>query len=187
MNEPSDTGAPVVFRAVMSLCIFLGALVGVPMVLGLVVMIQNPANWQVFAVGCGLEASILAALRYLRFEIGHGGIHYRNWTANRSLKYSDMKRAGLEVIVGRYYPQGIAVFVIEPKEGRSLRIRLDNFPILASALLFTELERRNIPIHVPERWAAKRMAGQIRAAQAKLLSRTQGAESGEIKEERRTY
>jgi hypothetical protein len=49
-----------------------------------------------------------------------------------------------------------------------VKVNLRTFPVEAAAVLFTALESHGIQIEVPDRWATRRMAEQVRAAQAKL-------------------
>jgi hypothetical protein len=171
MSEQSESGQAVVFRAAMGLYIIVGVLMGFFIVLGLLIAIKKPSEWLFLAGTCAVTIILLALISYLRLEIGHEGIHYRNLSNNRLLKYSDIKRAYFEVVKTHKAPQGVAVFWIEPNDGRRMKVNLRTFPTAAAAVLFTELERRSIPIDVPDLWAARNMVDQIRKCQEKLMKR----------------
>lgn len=143
------------------------------LLIGVVVMRQNPGAWPVLAIACGVTACSLAGVAYLRLEIGVDGIRYRNVSANRSLRFTEIKRAYFETMVNRAAPQGVAAFWIEPTEGKALKINLRTFPVAGTALLLAALERHGIPVEVPHAGAAQRMArevrGQVRRGPRKLL------------------
>lgn len=167
----SEHGEAVVFRVSKRVYVIVGVFVGLFAALGILIMIKEPTEGMFFAIDCTVGVVLFAGMSRLRLEIRHDGIHFRNLTSNRFLSYTDIAGAYLKVVTTRKAPQGVAAFWLRTKDGRRTKINLRSFPIQAAALLFTELERRDIPIDIPDHWTARRMVSQIRACQEQLLQR----------------
>jgi hypothetical protein len=125
-------------------------------------------DWTFLGVVVVVAAVLFLLLQALRLEIGPTGFKYRNLSGSREVAFADIGRAYFEVVRAEYAPQGVAAFWVERCDGARVKVNLRTFPVEAAAVLFTALESHGIPIEVPDAWAARRMAEQVRAAQAKL-------------------
>jgi hypothetical protein len=98
------------------------------------------------------------------------GIAYRNLSGSRRLLFDELDRAYFTVVHSKATPQGVAVFWLQPREGKAVKVNLRTFSIDAAAVLFTALDNHGISIEVPDVSAARRMAQQIRNQQQKMLA-----------------
>jgi hypothetical protein len=155
-----------VYRASIHLLIILGIFALIFLAFGIVIGVNN-GNWTVTVVIVLVFAVLHLLLQVLRLEISATGFRYRNLRGSHEIMFKNVARAYIEVIRAKNVPQGAAVFWVEPQNGRKLKINLRTFPIQAAADLFTALELHGIKVDVPDAWAARRMAEQVRAAQAR--------------------
>lgn len=89
-------------------------------------------------------------------------------SGSRDICFTEIRRAYLEITRTRHALHGVATFWVEQNDGMRVKVNLRTFPLEAAAVLFTALEAHGIQIEVPDEWAARRMAEQVRVAQAKL-------------------
>jgi hypothetical protein len=166
MGRESST-SPRVYRVgihlVVVLCIF-ASLFGA---LGLFTGAKR-GDWTFLVIGVGIPAVLILLLQVLRLEITLDGFKYRNLSGSREVAFKDVSRAYFEVVQAVKAPQGVAIFWVERRDGKRVKINLRTFNIEAAAVLFNGLEAHGIEIGVPAEWAARRMADQVRAAQAKM-------------------
>ncbi|MCE9530463.1 MAG: hypothetical protein K8T89_04930 [Planctomycetes bacterium] len=125
-------------------------------------------DWSYFGIIVAAAAFFFILLQVLRLEIGPKGFKYRNLSGSREVAFADVGRAYIEVLRAKNAPQGAAGFWVEQRDGSRVKVNLRTFPIEAAAVLFTALESHGVQIEVPDLWAARQMAEQVRAAQAKL-------------------
>ena len=125
-------------------------------------------DWTFLGVVVAVAAVVFLLLQVPRLEVGPAGFKYRNLSGSREVAFADIGRAYFEVVRAQYAPQGVAVFWVERRDGGRVKVNLRTFPVEAAAVLFTALESPGIQIEVPDAWATRRMAEQVRAAQAKL-------------------
>ena len=156
-----------VFRAQARPYLAVSLFMGFFLLIGVVVMRQNPAAWPLVAITGAVTAFLFGGLAYLRLEVGVDGIRYRSVSGHRSLPFAEIKRAYFETIVNRAAPHGVAAFWIQPIEGKALKINLRTFPIAGAALLLAALERHGIPVDAPHSGAGQRMAREVRGHQVR--------------------
>jgi hypothetical protein len=132
------------------------------------VVARKNGEWGVVMIIAGIIAALLLMLQVLKFKIGPDGFVYRTLISSTAFDFDDISKAGLTVTYSGSTPQGIGNLRVEMKDGRKSEVNLRLYVIKAAATLFNELERRGIPIEVPNLWAAQRMMNQIRKAQSKL-------------------
>ena len=160
--------ASAAFRADRRLYVVIGLFTSFFAVLFLFVTIKRPERWPILAGVCGATVALFLCPSRLRLEITPDTFHYRNLSTSRTEKFSDIDRAYFQTIHSTHTPGGVAAFWIRPKQGKPVKVNLRTFPIEAAAVLFAALDEHGIPIDVPDTWAARRMARQIRECQAKL-------------------
>jgi hypothetical protein len=119
----------------------------------------------------GVFASLAWVLSTLRLDIGRDAFTTRSAFGATTMRYDAVERAYFEVVRTSRTPQGVAAFFVEPRHGAPVKVNLRVFPVAAAALLLRALETRDIPIDVPDAWAARRMYDQIKAAQGEALRR----------------
>jgi hypothetical protein len=156
----------VVFRAGLHLYVLVGLLVSLFIGLGIAVAIRRE-DWTFLAVAGGGAVVLFLLLLVLRLEVRHEEFAYRNLSGSRTVPFTDIERAYFETVHADAAPQGVAVFWVEVRGGKRVKVNLRTFPIRAAALLFATLERHGVPIQVPDTWAAKRMNRQVREEMAK--------------------
>ena len=136
-------------------------------VLGAIIAVKK-GDWSFLAIVILVAASFVLLLQILRLEIGPTGFKYRNLSGSREVAFAEVGRAYFEVVRTDLARQGAAAFWVERRAGSRVKVNLRTFPTEAAAVLFTALEEHGVQIEVPEAWAARRMAEQVRAAQSKL-------------------
>jgi hypothetical protein len=156
-----------VYRAGIHLFAVVGVFTSLFAVLGLFIAVKK-GDWTFLAVVVGVAAVLFLLLQVLRLEVGPSGFRYRNLSGSREVAFADVGRAYFEVVRAKNAPQGVAAFWVERRDGERVKVNLRTFPVEAAAVLFTALEAYGIQIEVPDAWATRRMAEQVRAAQAKL-------------------
>lgn len=168
MDGQPVTGSRV-FRAGTRVHVVIGFFALLFGALGLFVAVQK-GDWSVFGVVLVIAAVLCLLLRVLRLEVGPSGFKYRNLSSSQDVAFADIARAYFEVPESDAGPRVVAVFWVERRNGNRLKVNLRTFDIEAVAILFNALEAHGIQIEVPDEWAARRIADQVRAAQAKLRS-----------------
>lgn len=164
-QESSRSGR--VYRVGPSLQIVLGVFLTVFAGFGVTIGLKN-GDWTFLAVIVGLASAVFFLVQILRLEIGPAGFQYRNLSGSRDICFTEIRRAYLEITRTRHALHGVATFWVEQNDGMRVKVNLRTFPLEAAAVLFTALEAHGIQIEVPDEWAARRMAEQVRVAQAKL-------------------
>jgi hypothetical protein len=156
-----------VYRAGIQLFAVVGVLASLLAALGVFIVVKK-GDWTFLAVVVGVTAVLFLLLRVLRLEVGPAGFKYRNLSGSREVGFADVGRAYFEVVRAGNAPQGVAAFWVERRDGERVKVNLRTFPVEAAAVLFTALEAHGIQVEVPDAWATRQMAEQVRAAQAKL-------------------
>jgi len=156
-----------VYRVGTHLLIIVGAFASFFAALGIVIGVRR-GDWTFLALVAGVAAALFLLLHVLRLEVRPDGFKYRNLSGSRQLLFRDVRRAYIEVVRADVAPQGAGVFWVERRDGRRVKVNLRTFPIQAAASLFTALESHGIPIEVPDLWAARRLADQVRAEQERM-------------------
>jgi hypothetical protein len=156
-----------VYRVGVHLFAVVGVFAFLFVVLG-VFLVLKKGDWTFLAVVVGVAVVLFLLLQVPQLEVGRDTFKYRNLSGSREVAFTDVARAHIQVVRATKAPQGVAAFWVERHDGGRVKVNLRTFPIQAAAALFTELERHDIQIDVPDEWAARRMADQVRAAQAKL-------------------
>lgn len=124
-------------------------------------------DWRGIMIVAGIMAALFLMIQVLRFRVGPDSFSCRTLVSSKTYHYADISIGYFMVTISQSRPQGTATFGIELKDGQKAEINLRLFPIGAAVLLFDELERHNIPIEVPDLWAAQRMLKDILKAKAK--------------------
>jgi hypothetical protein len=166
MSEDHSTDKRV-YRVGTHLLVVVGVFALFFTTLGILIVVKK-GDWNFLAIIVGGFAVFFLLLQVLRLEIGSDGFKYRNLSGSRTVLFADVRRAYIEVERANKAPQGVAVFWVERRDERRVKVNLRTFPMQAAADLFTALETHDIQIEVPDEWAARRTVDQIRAAQAKL-------------------
>ena len=135
--------------------------------LGIAVVVTR-GEWTVLAIAIGVAAMCYLLLQVLRLEIGPSGFRYRNLSGSREVPFSDVSRAYFEVVRAEGSPRPVAAFWVDRRAGERVKVNLRTFPVRAAAVLFSALEAHGVTIEVPDEPAARRVADQVRAAQAKM-------------------
>ena len=165
MGGESST-RPEVYRAGLHVLAVVGVFASFFAALGVLGAVKK-GDWTFLAVVVGGFGVLFLLLQVLRLEVGPDGFKYRNLSGSREVAFAQVARAYITVVRAGKAPQGAAVFWVERRDGRRVKVNLRTFPIRAAAALFTALESHGIPIEVSDEWAARRMADQVRAEQAK--------------------
>ena len=121
---------------------------------------SNTGHWTFVLWLCVGTAVQFSYLTYLKLEVRRSSLTYRNISGTRFVEFAQIERA--------YWGGKGAVLYLRLREGDNVKINLSTFPIRASAVLFTALERNGIPIGVPGTVAAKRWARRTCEEQSKL-------------------
>jgi hypothetical protein len=166
MKGEQETASRV-YRVGIHLLVVVGIFAGLFAALGVFLAVKK-GNWTVLAIVVAFAAVLFLLLQLQRLEIGGTSFKYRNLSGSREVTFADVGRAYFEVVRAKNAPQGVARFWIERRDGSRVKINLRVFPVEAAAVLFTALESHDVEIEVPDAWAARRAADQVRAAQAKL-------------------
>lgn len=151
--------------------VHLYVLIGIPATILFAIAVAagvRTGDWKMAAVVVATVAVWFALLAILKLEIRTDGFRYRNLTGVRSIQFADIEYAYFVTLRSSHTPQGVASFWVRSRSGAATKVNLRTFPIRAAAVLFAALDAHQIPIQVPDTWAARRMAKQIRDAQAKL-------------------
>jgi len=135
--------------------------------LGIAIAVKK-GDWMFLMVDIGVVAVLFLLLQVLRLEVRSDGFKYRNLSGSREVLFAEVSRAYIEVVRASRAPQGVGVFWVERRDRGRVKVNLRTFPIQAAAALFTALEMHGIQIEVPDEWAARRIADQVRAEQAKM-------------------
>jgi hypothetical protein len=175
MSE-APPAAPAVYRAGTHMLVVVGVFAVLFVGLGTAVLVAR-GDWKALAVAASFFAALFLLLPLLRLEIGPAGFRYRNLSGSREVAFADIRRAYFEVVEDGYAPWGVAAFWVERRTGGRVKVNLRTFSVEGAAALFTALEQHGVVIEVPDRWAARRVAHQVRAAQAKMRGET-AAEPG---------
>lgn len=163
-GEP--TSASQVYRVGIHLLIVVGVFVSLFAALGFAIALKS-GDWTFLAVIAAVAAVSFLLSQVLRLEVRRDGFTYRNLSGSREVTFLDVRRAYIEAVRANAAPQGVGVFWVERRDGTRVKVNLRTFSIRAAAALFTALEMQGIPIEVPELWAARRLADQVRVEQAK--------------------
>ncbi len=167
MDGEFSTGSQV-YRVGIHLLVVVGIFASLLAALGVFIALKK-GDWTFLGIIIAVAAVLfLYLLQVPRLEVGPAGFKYRNLSGSREVAFADIGRAYFEVVRAQYAPQGVAVFWVERRDGGLVKVNLRTFPVEAAAVLFTALESHGIQIEVPDAWATRRMAEQVRAAQAKL-------------------
>jgi hypothetical protein len=156
-----------VYHVGTHLLVVVGIFAALFAVIGLFIAVKQ-GDWSFLAIVILAAGGFVLLLQVLRLEIGPTRFKYRNLSGSREVAFADVSRAYFDVVRSDYAPQGAARFWVERRAGGRVKVNLRTFPTEAAAVLFTALEGHGIQIEVPEAWAARRMAEQVRAAQSKL-------------------
>ncbi len=156
-----------VYGVGIHLLVVVGILASVLAAFGVLIGLKK-GDWTSLGVVVAVAAVLFLLLQVPRLEVGPAGLKYRNLSGSREVAFADIGRAYLAVVRTQYAPQGVAVFWIERRDGGRVKVNLRTFPVEAAAVLFTALESHGLQIEVPEAWATRRMAEQVRAAQVEL-------------------
>ena len=166
MDGEFSTGSQV-YRVDIHLLVVVGIFASLLAALGVFIALKK-GDWTFLGVVVGVAAVLFLLLQVPRLEVGPAGFKYRNLSGSREVAFADIIRAYFVVVRAQYAPQGVAVFWVERRDGGRVKVNLRTFPVEAAAVLFTALESHGIQIEVPDAWATRRMAEQVRAAQANL-------------------
>lgn len=156
-----------VFRAGLHLFVLIGLLVGLFLGVGTAIVVTK-GDWTFLAAVGGMAVVLFSLLLVLKLEVRQAEFQYRNLSGSRTVAFADVERAYFETLRADVAPQGVAVFWVQPRKGRRVKVNLRTFPIRAATTLFSALERHGVAIEVPDGWAAQRMARQIREEQERL-------------------
>jgi hypothetical protein len=168
MQESPESGNRFSFRADTRVYVIVSIFCVFFVILGTSITLKQPNQWPVLAVALAVLGAFFVGLNFLRFEVGPDYFFYRNLSGSRKLPFTDISRTGFGAIYVSGTPAPGASFWIEPKRGKSFKVKLRTFPIEAAARLFSALDRAGIPIDVPDVWGCQRMASQIRDCQHKI-------------------
>jgi hypothetical protein len=160
----------IIARADLRLYIWVSLLMALFLGIGLAIGVRR-ADWSFAAGAVAMTPVLFALVAILRLEVSARGVSYRNLSGSRVLAFDELEKAYFTVAHSEATPQGVAVFWLQPRGGGPVKINLRTFPIKASAVLFAALGNHDIPIEVPDRWASRRMAHQIRDMQEKMFSK----------------
>jgi hypothetical protein len=142
-NSPDSIGQNVTFRhgtfgaqarlmIVILLCVIwaIGSLA-----------VSEPSHRVFLTILCGLTVLLYSYLAYIKLEISESGFSHRNLLGNRIFEFARIEEAFFEttsVGEGHY----ASVFSVRLKEGtEKKKIPISIFPVRATALLLTALER----------------------------------------------
>src|SRR5712692_2856545 len=143
MDGEFSTGFRV-YGVGIHLLVVVGILASALAALGVFIALKK-GDWTFLGVVVAVAAVVFLLLQVPRLEVGPAGFKYRNLTGSWEV-----------------------AFWVERRDGGRVKVNLRTFPVEAAAVLFTALESHGIQIEVPDAWATRRMAEQVRAAQAKL-------------------
>lgn len=125
-------------------------------------------QWMPLTLACAGSLVGFLLLRTLRLELSPSWFKYRNLSGAHTVVYSQIADAYFDVVRRSQAPQGVSRFWIALRQGQHVKVNLRTFPVEAAARLFTAIEAQGVEVRVPDEWAARRVADQVRAAQAKL-------------------
>jgi hypothetical protein len=125
--------------------------------------------WIVGAIFCSVFFFIYLVLANTKLGISPRGCSYRglNRTRSRFIDFDQIDKAYFEE--DRRGDVPVAAFWVQLRDGDKLQIPLALFPIKASALLFTHLDRRGVPIAQPSTPITQRASEEIRSEQVRIL------------------
>ena len=161
------TTEPQSFGAGGNLYAVVGFFAAIFAALGVAILVTR-GDWTVLVIAVGVFAALALLLQVLRLEVGPAGFRYRNLSGSRQVAFADLTRAYFEVVHAEQSPRPVAAFWVDRRAGKRVKVNLRTFPVRAAAVLFSALEAHGVAIEVPDEPSARRVADQVRAAQAKL-------------------
>lgn len=110
------------------------------------VAVFNSAYW-VLTLLCCLAVLLYSYLAYLKLEIWERGFNHRDLSGNHTFEFGQIDDVFFETVsVGDGYAPVLSVGLKGGMERR--RVPIGMFPVQASTLLFTALDRHRIAIHL---------------------------------------
>ncbi len=143
--------------------------VGILCLITIVLAVLKGNDWIFAAVFSAIGFCLYVALANVKLEISPDGFSYRdlNFKGSRTVNFGEIEKAYFEEDRRGEIP--VAAFWVQLRDVRRLRVPLRLFPMRASALLFAQLDRHEIPIAEPDTVTTQRASEQIRNAQVKIF------------------
>jgi len=134
------------------------------------IAVAKGSDWVFLMLPCGFAVLSYSYLVYIKLEIWESGFRNRDLSGVHAFEFARIDDVLFETVsVGEGYAG--PVLSMRLKGGlKKMKIPIAMFPIRASALLFTSLQRHGVPIRLDGSQYVESAMRQVREAQSELVA-----------------